>query len=148
MQTLTSPRQATPRSASQAVFEFLMSKVTSRHGKRIIFVTSLYFKVVRIERLKTDAIAKLNTIMQLATSEDALRLPAALRGMVWRFSELPEALNEEILDTEVSMEEALELSEKVVAASPVWVRYGRDDMVKDVLDLIRQGGQLAPPLAA
>jgi hypothetical protein len=131
------------RGAFQAILEFVLSKVLSRHGKRILFITSLYFQVVQIERLKADAIQKLNSIMKLAHAEEALQLPVAMRGMVWNSTAIQDTLTAELMDQDITDERANEISEKVVSMAPPWLRYGSRDMVKDVVDLIRNGSQLA-----
>ncbi len=129
---------------ARSVMEFLLSKITSQHGKRILFITSLYFQVVRIERMKAEIITKLNEVMGLTTNEDALRFPATFRGVVWSNTDLTAALNEEVLDKDISEDRAREISEHVVDIAPKWVRYGRRaDMVTDVMTLIKSGGQLA-----
>ena len=142
MYTLTSKR----RSLGEILIflmQFLLSKLISSHGKRIIFITSLYFEVVRLERLKTSAFTKLNDIMNLSSSEDALRLPAEFRRMVWGHTKIDSELSEEFLDKDISEERAKVISTRVVDLSPVWVRYDKRAMISDVLELIRKGGQLA-----
>lgn len=126
-----------------SIGQFFLSKLISTHGKRIIFITSLYFQVVQLERLKADALSKLNSMMNLAANEQALQLPAALRGIVWNHTTIGEELSVELLDQEISTERAHLLSERVVELSPSWVRYNRRDMLSDVFDLISKGGQLA-----
>lgn len=127
-----------------AAMEYCLSKLISRHGKRILFITSLYFQVVQIERLKADAISKLNSIMHLAHSEEALKLPAAIRSIVWNKADIARELTVDQLDGDISEEKAKEISAKVVAMAPSWIRYGRtDDMIKDVVDLICNGHQIA-----
>lgn len=132
------------RSVWTTAGEFLLSKLISRHGKRIVFITSLYFQVVRIERLKSEGMAKLNQLMGLAASEDALQLPTLLRGMVWKNTDLGNALNEEALDSEITEARAEGIAKRVVEMAPAWVRYGRQtDMVDDVKKLIQNGSMMA-----
>lgn len=131
------------RAAFKAALEFILSKVLSRHGKRILFITSLYFQVVQIERLKADAIRKLNTIMKLAHAEEALQLPVAMRGLVWNSTAIQQTLSAELMDQNISDDRAQKISEEVVSLAPTWLRYGSQDMVKDVIELIRNGPQLA-----
>ena len=127
----------------RAAVEFVLSKVLSRHGKRVLFVTSLYFQVVQIEQLKAEAISKLNTIMKLAHDDDALQLPAAVRGVVWNSTAIQDTLSVELRDQTLTDDRAHEIAEKVVSMTAPWLRYGSQNMVKDVFDLIRNGHQLA-----
>lgn len=127
----------------QSVLEFCLSKLISRHGKRVLFVTSLYMEVVRLGRLKAEALGKLNTLMKIASCESALRLPVAMRGMVWSETGLSRELGEQLLDHELSDVEVRELSKKVVALTPSWLRYEPPAMATDVYELIRNSSQLA-----
>lgn len=126
-----------------ALLQFVLSKVLSRHGKRILFVTSLYVQVVQLERLKADAIKKLNAIMRLAQAEEALQLPVAMRGIVWNSTPLQDTLTAELMDQEITEDQAFEISEKVVSMAPRFLNYGHTQMVRDVRDLIRNGSWLA-----
>lgn len=141
-------RQNVVQGAYKSALEYVLSKVISRHGKRIFFITSLYFQVVQIEKLKAEALSKLNAIMKLAHHEEALRLPAALRGRVWDSTALHATLSGELLDQDVTDERAKEISRKVVELTPHWLRYGHPDsgtteMEKDIVQLIRSGKELA-----
>lgn len=136
------------RKVGHKLLQTLLEKAVSRHGKRVFFITSLYFELVQIEKLRSDAVAKLNQIMRIAHDDAALQLPAAMRGMVWGNTPLHEALDADLLGQEISDTRAREISEKVVDMSPQWLRYGRrSDMIDDVLDLIRNGGQLVAAAA-
>lgn len=136
------------RKFGHRLFQTFVEKAVSRHGKRVFFITSLYFELVEIEKLRSDAVAKLNQIMRIAHDDAALQLPAAMRGMVWGNTPLHEALDADLLGQEISETRAREISEKIVDMSPQWLRYGRrTDMIDDVLDLIRNGGQLVATAA-
>lgn len=131
-------------------FLLLLSKMTNTHSKRIIFLTSLYCRVVRLEQMRDDAIGKLNNLLQLARRDQALRFPAAIQGMVWDIDGLRSQISQEMSQPEWNANKARELSEQLVAASPQWVRYGElDDMVHDVMammqDIFRQvrSGEMA-----
>lgn len=142
MSTIASKRQGL-KARFAAFFEFILSKLISNHGKRIIFITSLYFHVVRLERLRADALTKINSIMNLAANEKALYLPIAIREIVWNHTSIDDELSAELLDQEISAEKAHSLSQRVVELSPEWVRYNKRDMLSDVFDLISKGSQLA-----
>jgi hypothetical protein len=134
------------RRAPGPILRRLLSWVISwsRHGKRVFFITSLYSHIVRIDSLRAEAISKLNEIMGLARRETALHLPMAYHEVVWHNTGIDKVLSEELLNKDISEEQALELSKRVVKLTPRWIKYGREnDMVNDVFDLIRNGSLLA-----
>lgn len=126
------------------VVDWLVPRVTSRHGRRILFITSLYFQIVSYDQLRADVITKLNSLMKLASSEKALQLPIAIRGVLWNGSEITEIIRAEDFTAPLSEERARSISERVVDHMPRYLAYGqRREMVDDVLNLIRNGGTLA-----
>lgn len=131
-----------------SMLEFCMSKLLPKHGKRIIFISSLYVQVSQLERLKADVMSKLNAVMNLAHREEALQFPAAISQMVWRDSPIGNVLTQELLDQNVDDVKVREVSQRVVELAPKWVRYGTSDMLDDVRSLIRNGRDLASPQLA
>jgi hypothetical protein len=122
---------------------YVLSKLTSRHGKKLIFLTSLYFQFIptaiadrRHRELDKEAIQKLNRAMELTEDSHALLFPALIRDFVWRDPTICEALRQERLD-EVDRERAIALSERIVDGMSNSLRYGRrTDMIDDVVNMI------------
>lgn len=115
----------------------LIRAFSSNHGRRIMFVTSLYFRIKRLDRLKADAIAKLNAIMHLSSTDEAMRLPALISGFVWRNIPIDQVLTQEALDQDVSEAKAARIAEQVVSMMPKWARYdGKESMESDVFNLV------------
>jgi hypothetical protein len=115
----------------------LVSLMLPAHGKKLIFIGSLYCYVARLDALGDEALEKLNTALSLAKHGSALRLPAAAREVVWGDANVREVLNMDMLEHEVSLREAQQIAEKVVEMSPRWVRYrNRKAMIADVRELI------------
>lgn len=142
MHITASSRQRTS-SLAGAVLEFLLSKLVNQHTKRIIFVTSLYTRVSRLNQLEQSAITKLNQLMVLATNEDSLSFTSRLHQVIWGGTGINETLTPEILRSEMSEEVRRQLSTRVVDMSPKWLRYEKPNMIKDVVNLLRQSPQLA-----
>ncbi len=142
MYITTSPRQRAS-SLVGTVMEFLLSKLVNQHTKRIIFVTSLYTRVSRLNQLEQSAITKLNQLMVLATNEDSLSFTSRLHQVIWGRTGINETLTPEILRGDLSEETCRQLSTKVVDMSPKWLRYEKPNMIKDVVSLLRQTPQLA-----
>lgn len=132
-----------PRLIGLALLKFCLSSLTSRHGKRIVFITSLYLQVMHIEKLRNEAVTKLNSIMHLAYDEASIHLPLVIRNIIWKGTNLSKELNYDLLEGELSDERAIEISKRVVEISPKWIHYGRnEDMVRDVFTLIQNGKNL------
>lgn len=124
------------------VVSFVLSKMLSNHGKRVMFVTSLYSRVVRFESLKAEAIEKLNDVMQLASNPNALELPTMAKNFIWKDRDIQTLLNETTLRNNIPEAEAQVISESVVDLAPHWLQYPRDKMIDDVMSLIRLGCDL------
>lgn len=132
-----------------AFLMFCLSKLLPKHGKRIIFISSLYVQVTQLERLKADVVSKLNTVMNLAHREEALHFPAAISQLVWRNSPVGNVLTKELLDQDIDDVKVREVSKKVVNLTPNYLRYGTpSDMEEDVRSLILNGRDLAGPQLA
>lgn len=137
----------------RTVIEFILSKLVNQHTKRIIFVTSLYTRVSRLDQLQHSAVAKLNQVMVLASNEDSLSFTARLQSVIWNKTEINNVLSPEVLSRGLSEEQKRELSTRVVDMAPKCLRYGKPSMIKDVQNLLSQLDQLVPtrqvlPMAA
>ncbi len=126
-------------------------KLTSRHGRRILFITSLYFQAVsvnpmkhgRIDPLKQGVVSRLNLIMSLAKSDNALTLPIALRGIVWKGADLTQILTAQDFAQPITYDRAQAISERVVSRMPACLHYGQtSEMTADVFNLLQNGALL------
>lgn len=98
MYAQASQRIQKPQSLVRRLFEYLVPKLISGHGKRAMFITSLYFELSPLKggqfhepdrdkdilRLHDGALERLNAVMDVAKSATALRFPAVFRSLVWR----------------------------------------------------------------
>lgn len=106
------------------------------HGKRILFITSVYLHVTNTRRPETSTLAKLNEAMRLAQDVEALLLPAYLYQLVWneRLDQaLGEAYGKNLLSEPVDPLQTLQACTEFVRSVPRWLHYGTySDMVQDV----------------
>lgn len=137
----TANRQMTSNLVRKTV-EYLLSKLVNQHTKRIIFVTSLYTRVTRLEKLQQSAVVKLNQLMVLATNEDSLPFGSRLQRVIWKQTDIRDILTPEILSHEISEDQARELSVRVVDKCPKWLRYNKPAMILDVQKLLQQSSEL------
>lgn len=124
------------------LMRFVLSKLVSRQGKRIFFVTSLYCHTFHLDSLRADAIAKLNRVMGLVSDEKGLHFPILFHDMVWKGTSINDVLAAHSLDTTLSEETVQELSTQLVDLAPPFIDYGRADMVEDVANLLRNSNRL------
>ncbi|WJJ55156.1 hypothetical protein [Xanthomonas phage RTH11] len=130
--------------------EFILSKFVNQHTRRIIFVTSLFTRTSRLDRLQQSAVAKLNQVMVLASNDSSLPLASRLHNLVWRGTDLNSVLSAEVMHGVPVMTEAQlrDLSTRVVDTAPKYLRYGaKPDMIRDVFRLLTQSGKMVPATA-
>lgn len=126
-----------------AVLEFVASKMFSKHGKRIMFITSLYAQLTQLDSLKAEAVSKLNSVMGLATREEAIQFPAAISSVVWRGKDVTSVLTADMMDQNVDAMRIHEVAKKLVDLCPRWMRYPVPEMERDVATLILNGREMA-----
>lgn len=119
------------------VLEFIGSKFVSKHGRRVMFIASLYAQITQLERMRAEVIAKLNAVMGLKiTREAAAEFPAAVSDIVWRGTDVGYLITQELSAGTVDLRRAQALSARIVSLSPSWLRYGNREMEADVQQLL------------
>jgi hypothetical protein len=147
MQSTTSHHQRAS-SLVRTAMGSILSKLVNEHTKRIIFITSLYARVSRIDKLQQSAMVKLNQLMVLATNESSLPFSARLHQLVWGGTDLTDVLTPELLQSRLNEDQRRELSTQVVDMTPKCLRYGKLAMIKDVQKLLFQNDLVPSPVAA
>jgi hypothetical protein len=108
-----------------------------------MFLTSLYFYLVKEGVFRNMTLRQFSRIARIDMSSAAMRLPVASKERIWKGTRVLEVIQEEYshcpintLGHCIDTQRAKELSERLVDASPVWLRYKREEMVSDTLPLI------------
>ena len=97
-------------------------------GKRILFVVSVYLRMLRLTSNTTKAYDKLNQALKLAENTKALDLPYAIYELLW--SEKLEAIIRNQpgeLFFGGTKEQTLAITDmcgQIVQRTPMWLRYG------------------------
>jgi len=107
--------------------------------KRMIFVASLYFKMVDIKNPTRDHLTVVNQKFGLAYGGNALLFPAAISGMIWDHVTLAD-----IFKKYASGQQSAEACiNEVIEQAPSWVKYDAGDAirqdVKAVFDCVLAG---------
>lgn len=127
--------------ALHASFLFLASMLLRDHGRRIVFVTTVYVHMTRITSFSRDFLDHLNEAMALAKTGSALEAPARLHEYIWDGETLDETIGQICGKDGLQCKalgpiEIAKVCDAVVDATPNWLRYGRrDDMLRDVRKL-------------
>lgn len=152
MYTQASQRTLKKQGWQYRLFDFLIPKLLSGHGKRVLVLASLFFELspapVRtderedtdIAKLREGAIERMNEVMLLAKSTAALQFPAAFSGIVWRGCNVQDILSAQQFREGLSSENVRVVSERLVDAMPARLRYEtRTNMVDDIRKLLSTG---------
>ena len=86
--------------------------------KRLIFLSSLYFKLRGIKNPTIEQLNSLNKRFNLAHREGTLRLPAAMSCILWGKTDADNAFCAYLQD-----ERQLSQVDRLVAMCPEWARY-------------------------
>lgn len=111
-------------------FQLTMQKKLPRRTKRIIFAAAIAGRLENTDTLSPETLSKLNTVLHLSKSEEALKLPVYLNEVIWRGRSLESLHVLEEIGTDI-----VKWTQETV---PFWLRYGRaSDMVSDAI-VVRQ----------
>lgn len=96
--------------------------------KRLIFLSSLYFKIRGIKDPAKNQLIDLNKRFGLAYRENSLKLPAAMSNILWRRTNAKKAFRSYLEDESQLNTLACDL----VGHCPEWARYGDQScLIKD-----------------
>lgn len=100
-----------------------------RYGKRLFFVVSLFAGLKHLSHNELSELEHLNEKMSLASSTEALEIPALFAERIWRNCDLDKA---------VSCGSLKAGADQVVSAMPSWMQYGDTaKMVEDARTVIQ-----------
>lgn len=119
---------------------FLLGCILPDVNKRIMLITTLHLELVQRGLFQEEALSKLNAAMDLATNDEALKLPAMVHQSVWRHTVLDQVIagmpEVDFMNANLPYEEVRELGVKLTHAAPSWLQYGYDEnMVSDFIRL-------------
>ena len=106
---------------------FILSHLLPNKGKRILFLTSVYTRLVEKGLLHEDTLNHLNQILVLADNDSALTLPPSIYRRVIDDEQLREAIkgieSSQEDDLCLTYNEARKVSHRIVSLSPDWLKY-------------------------
>ena len=121
---------------------FLASVALRDHGKRILFVTTIYFQLGRFKNSPSDVLEKLNEAMALARSGSALEAPARLHAYIWDGETINQTIfqicgKDGVYCKILKPSDVAKACDAIVGVTPKWLWYGRrEDMLSDLMKLL------------
>lgn len=123
----------------------VISPQNAKYGKRLMFLTTVYAALVKEGIMQEMSLESFNETFKLA--EDAALLDATtVANGCWRNVNLSSELAQCMSTTEhlESRQDRISLvakfSPRIVSNAPKWMQYGKDEMVRDVSDILLVNG--------
>lgn len=102
-------------------------------AKRALLVASLSAKANLCDSLHPETLSKLNEVLALCHSPDALRIPANLKSVIWKGEE--QILTEYFSDSEQEPSRLEEIVNYVQERAPQWMLYDVKQLKADLVNL-------------
>lgn len=117
------------------------------HGKRILFLTTLFMQLAKLPAFQRETMAMFNQSLKLARTEDALEIPSKVHRLIWDEENLDQTIREacggDIFCSTLNPEDASKACGKIVDSTPQWLRYGRrEEMVTDLMRLVASSREI------
>ena len=113
-------------------------RLLPRRSKRAMFLTSLYYYLVREGMFRNVSLRQFSQIAKIDMTSAGMQLPLASKELIWKPTNIVNAVQEEYSRCPLNSmgecptaERARELSETIVNSTPTWLRYEREAMIKD-----------------
>jgi hypothetical protein len=119
----------------------LIIRYLPEKDRRTFCLASLFYYLSDKEFYKGSGVNvdTLNVALNLSDDHALLELPKATSNLVWGETQVPEHLSNDLICSTgqcPSYEEAKRLAEQFVSASPRWLRYQHDAMIRDIVKQI------------
>ncbi len=92
--------------------------------KRLIFISSVFGNTTK-ETVNTETLKRLNLVMQLASSENALGFPVLLSHAIWRGKETVYVNASDLMNSDKETDITKYLHQ-IVKSAPSWLKYGTE----------------------
>ncbi len=114
----------------------LLNILMSKQLKRIMFVTTLHFRLQSMGVLEKQGIHEINAILHLAHHDEALELPVQFYDYIWRQEKLrwvaEESIGDQIRNGTIQDYDR-EWVTRFINITPRWMRYSRREMFDDLV---------------
>jgi len=104
--------------------------------KRMVFTASLASKLSGRREIGQETLKKLNSIMQLSSTESDMLFPALVADVIWRGKTSIEICGTEITSRHMSEEEIKDAVAHILQHTGNWLRYRNDQMISDARNVL------------
>lgn len=124
--------------------------------KRMIFISSLAAHIKEVSNPDKVLIGKLNKLLELSSSDGALKLPMSAHQRIWhnlepntiyastRQSDSPLTSLSELQSHRLPPQQLRIVSEQIIKFTPDWLRYGSNRQIRsDLMRLFSNMGELS-----
>lgn len=119
------------------LFFSLFSKLMSVHGKKVFFLISIYYLLVKNGYMERTELEILNKRLSIATSTSAFRMPLICASYAWYKVDINTFMIEGLQTCDMSFIQRQQIAKCFVEHMPKWLKYTADDtMVSEVIVLL------------
>lgn len=116
----------------------LAFRLGTAHGRRIMYLISIYYMLVRTGVFPRRELSILNKQLNLAKDTDSFIFPLQLAEWIWRDVCIPELVVRVTDVTKVDDSVKDVITNNILTVTPRWMRYGSDvEMARDIMSLIK-----------
>ena len=116
------------------VMNRILTVILPRHGKRAVFLTTLFVEISKISPTHKGFLEELNQHLKIVDTNDALDFPAKLHNTIWRGRELQLRVE----NGEISEEELNGIAARIIHDLPEWSSYGNyHDVLRETHEVIK-----------
>ncbi len=116
----------------------LAFRLGTAHGRRIMYLVSIYYMLVRSGVFPRQELTILNKQLNLAKDTDSFIFPLRIAKWIWRDICIPELVVRvtDVTKADDSVKDVI--IDNILAATPKWMKYGSDvEMARDIIALIK-----------
>ena len=130
------------RVANRFLIGLLLTIGVSKHGKRLIFVVTLFAGLNKARETSLESLQTLNNKLGVTEYDAALEFPVLMAGRIWGDLTLDCVLGGECTGgrqcQSLCQEELARMADKVLSIMPKWMRYAPlETMLKDAEQVVQ-----------
>lgn len=118
----------------------IIGAIMPARGKKLIFMTSVYWKCVEEGIFEKQTLAKFNENLKLVKDPKALNLPVTFTNRIWEDSPISSDVKSELSKFNKdhltgNYTNALRAGQEIIKRTPQWLKYDEIQMEKDMIHL-------------
>lgn len=125
----------------------MFNKKAANNAKRLLFISSVYTELVREGVLNQITHEQLNDKFCLANNTDCLTSGCVISKGVWRDIDFKTVLDNSVKNHSLKsnnfkgINDIDSFTRYLIATTPTWIQYDRNDMVNDIKELFNDQNQ-------